>query len=291
MYSLYVKKEYNEKINRIGLRINRICPNREKGGCVFCLPDTFEREESQVESVGEQITRHIAGRKGRFIAYFQSETSTYGNEDDLMECFKVADEHPAIVEIVISTRPDFLSESIVKRLKELKKRTTVEIGVQSIHEKSLSFLNRNHSVDDIRSVMDLLCRYKINIGAHLIVGIPGESADDIKDSMEYLNTVEFLHEIKFHNLVIYKDTPLAKLGVEKEIPDLEQYIEILAECVKIMRPDIYITRCFTSNVMKNGIALNPFPGSKKHWMNSLFGYLRENNISQSMNWENSKVNA
>ena len=285
MYSQYIKKEYNEKINRIGLTINEECPNRINGGCVFCLPDTFERGSDGKLSVIQQIEKHIAGRSSSFIAYFQSETSTFGNEDELMEKFRIADDHPSIVELVISTRPDCLSESLVKKLKSLKKRLVVEIGVQSIHEKSLKFLNRNHSAESIFNTMELLCSNEINIGVHLIPGIPGESISDIQKTIRYLNTQEFLREIKFHNLVVYKGTPLSEYGVEKDIPDLNEYIEILTECIKFMRPDIYITRCFTSNVKKNGIALNPFEGSKKLWMNRLFGYLNENNIFQGMNWE------
>lgn len=291
MYSLYIKEEYKEKINRIGLGISSICPNRKNDGCVFCLPDTFERETYNNLSIAEQIERHINGRQGLYIAYFQSETSTYGDEDELMKCFSTADDHPAIAEIVISTRPDFLEESLVSKLKQLKKRVTVEIGVQSIHDKSLKLLNRNHTFADIEDAMDMLSDYKINSGAHLIVGLPGESLGDLLDSIRYLNSVEYLTEIKFHNLVIYKNTSLAELDVEEEIPDLNEYIEILSECVKIMRPDIYITRCFTSNVMKNGIAVNPFPGTKKHWMNSLFHYLKEYRIFQGMNWEKNGINA
>ncbi|MDD3051430.1 MAG: TIGR01212 family radical SAM protein [Candidatus Cloacimonetes bacterium] len=290
LYSSYLKEKYGKKVKKICLSTGIVCPHREKtGGCIFCQPETFiENNNFNKIPITEQINRQInefEDKECLFTAYFQDETSTAGEEAYVCKCINAAVQHPHIQEIIISTRPDYISKQLISNLKELEKKITLEIGLQSIHDKSLAFLRRGHDFRDIENCIDLCSAAKIDLGVHLIIGIPDESLSEIIETTDYVSDQKQIKFVKLHNLVAYRNTPLGELFEKNmiKLPEIKQYIDLLCEILPYLRKDIVITRLFTSNVLRNRTALNANTGSKKIWMNELDRKLRENNI-----WQGSK---
>lgn len=299
--SAYYKKKYGQRVFKIPLSTGIQCPQRVNNSpCVFCQPDTFIDQINQNHiSITDQINLMISKIHAKtgaqsFIAYFQENTSTYGDPQYLINCFKEADKHPQINELVISTRPDYLNEIILSLLKNIEKPLTIELGVQTTHDKSLLYLNRNHTQKDNQIAIELIHRFnqqnpnkKINIAVHLILGIPGESKTDMIDTIHFINQQD-IDEIKFHHLVVYKNTPLENLMIHSPFKpiytNLEEYCELLSEILSLLKPNTLISRFFTSNLIQDNTSLNQFPGIKKTWLNQLTKTLNNNNIHQGLNY-------
>lgn len=289
--SLY-KIKYQRRVFRLGLSLNRECPNRlSSTGCIFCQPESFTDLNLSDKSIKQQIDFLIPKLKAKcgqvgFIAYFQDNTSTCGPLDELRMAFQQADLHPDILEIVISTRPDFINTEIINIIKYIKKNVTVELGIQSIHDNSLQYLNRNHSQEDNQNAVNLLIKNNIPISAHLILGIPYETEEDIKKTIQWTINNGF-SELKLHHLVAYKGTRLGDIYEQEPslftLQDPDTYIRLLGELIKDIPGNIAISRFFTSNLNQTGKSLNQFPGIKKIWLNQLTKYLDDNDIYQGMN--------
>jgi uncharacterized protein len=286
-YSDYLLKKYGRKVFRVGLSIGTVCPHRqETGGCVFCNPETFTGEyQSASFSISQQLEIAIPRIKENcgdvaILAYFQDETSTAGNLIELRDKFSEALAHPEIIGLVLSTRPDYINPEVVEMLKSLDTEISIELGMQTIHNKSLEFLNRGHSHEQTTCAVQICKTAGFNVGVHLIVGIPGESKDEILQTIKYISSNENIDQVKFHNLVVYKNTELAQLVSPNQIMNIEEYIEVLAEVISYLREDIVISRLFTSNIRRNQLAVDSYTGNKTKWMNSLRLKLIEKNIVQ-----------
>ena len=288
-YGAYLKRLYGRRMFRVGLSINRACPHRERsGGCIFCLPETYtDNIRMEQKSPEEQLDILIPKiRKGcgdvGLLAYFQHDTSTAAPGTELKQIFEDTLKHSEINGLIISTRPDHLDEEIVKMLNTLQGDLFLEIGLQSIHQKSLDYLERGHTVKDSAEALRLCEEYGIKTGAHLILGIPGETEEDMLATIDYLNDRQNVSEIKFHNLVVYKGTKLAsKLNDLNEYStDPDAYISLLGRMLQHTNGDKVISRFFTSNLSRSNLTLNPFPGLKRGWMNRLTAWLDENDITQ-----------
>ena len=289
MFSNYVKQRYGKRTFRVGLSTGIPCPNRmNNGGCIYCNPGTFTGEyQAQGLTITEQFQQAVPRIKKScgdvaLIAYFQDETSTAGDIDHLFTLYKEAIQHPEVVALTLSTRPDYVDEMLLRRLAALSKPVTIEFGMQTIHDSSLSFLNRGHDFVQMERALDLCESFNIRTGVHLIIGIPGETHAMMRETIDYLTMRSNIAEVKFHNLVVYEHTTLDKMYREDDlhIPELTEYIELLADLLSRLRGDIVVSRLFTSNVRQSGIARNVFPGNKTKWMNQLRLYMIEKNIIQ-----------
>ncbi|MBT3169614.1 MAG: TIGR01212 family radical SAM protein [Candidatus Cloacimonetes bacterium] len=284
-YSQYLKTKFGKKVFRVGLSLGKICPHRLKNnGCVFCNPETFTGEyQSQNLSIKAQLENAIPRIKRAcgdvaLLAYFQDETSTAGSLDFLKVKFKQALSHPEIIGLVISTRPDFVNLEILELLKSFQVPLTIEIGLQSIHDKSLKLLNRGHTFEQAEKTIQQCGENGLDVGVHLIMGIPGESFADMKKTVQWISANKFIKQVKFHNLVVYKNTKLAEMNLP--ILTIDEYIEALANLLPHLRKDIVVTRLFTSNVRKNQLAVDNITGNKTKWMAKLRDYLYENELEQ-----------
>ncbi len=285
-YSTYLEKKFERKVFRVGLSIGIKCPNRiQNGGCIFCNPETFTGEyQSQNLSIEEQLEDAIPRIKKScgdvgFLAYFQDETSTAGDIEFLRNKFSRALSHPEILGLIVSTRPDFVNDEIVEMLLSFKVPVTVEIGMQSIHDKSLDFLNRNHDFLQTRKAIEICVKAGLDVGVHLIIGIPNESFDDILETIKYVSSNSFIKQVKFHNLVVYKNTKLAEMN-NIHLLSIDEYIDILLELIPFLRGDIVISRLFTSNIRRTQIVEGNYEGSKPEWLNKLRLKLIEKNYYQ-----------
>jgi radical SAM protein (TIGR01212 family) len=287
LYSDYLIKKFGRKVFRAGVSTGIVCPHREKnGGCNFCNPDTFTGDyQSENLSITEQLKDAVKRIKAscgdvQFLAYFQDETSTAGDPEFLKSKFEEALNFPEVLGLVVSTRPDALSESVINVLKNLNKPVTIEIGLQSIHDKSLKYLNRGHTFAQADKAIQICGEAGLQVGVHLIWGVPGETFDEMKATIEYVSSNPYIKQVKFHNLIIYKETKLAETISNNEIISIDEYIDLLCDLLPYLRGDKIITRLFTSNIKKNQLASGTITGNKTKWMNQLRMQLYAENIVQ-----------
>jgi radical SAM protein (TIGR01212 family) len=187
----YWKEKFGEKVYRVGIDGGFTCPTRDGtkgvGGCYFC--DEEGSRESYIKSsdgIENQIEAGICKLKkrgiNRFISYFQSYTSTYAPVDVLKEKYSLAFSHPDVVGISVSTRPDCINKENINLLNKIADEhyTIVELGIQSVHQKSLDLAGRKHTVQDSKEAVDMLKKGgKIEVVAHVILGLPGETESDM----------------------------------------------------------------------------------------------------------------
>ena len=236
------------KVQKISVDAGFTCPNRDgtigTGGCIYCRNDSFSPKYcNPVLSVKEQLElgKKFFSRKYpemKFLAYFQSYTGTYNkNVDSLLSIYSQALEVPDIVGIVISTRPDCISEEVLDRLSLINKshKVFIELGVESAHNKTLQLINRNHTWEDVVETTKKISSYNFQCGVHLIAGLPGESENMILETIDKITSLP-INTIKLHQLQVLKDTLLLKKLERKEITiplfSLEDYLLL---CVKIVK--------------------------------------------------------
>lgn len=256
-YSLnyYLKQTYGEAFYKISLDGGMTCPNRDgvldTRGCIFCSAGgsgDFASDRSlcvteQIEQGKSQVLRKHQGNS--FIAYFQAYTNTYAPLDYLQKIFMEAVSHPAIRILSIATRPDCLGEDVLSLLKELNqlKPVWVELGLQTIHASTASFIRRGYELPVFEQAVSHLRACHIPVIVHTILGLPGEDVDRMSETMRYLNTQD-IQGMKLQLLHILKDTDLARY-YEKHpffLPSMEEYFHILGRCISVLRPDIVIHR-------------------------------------------------
>jgi len=216
-FSLHYRLKFGFTVGKIPLDVGLRCPNRNRGGCIFCDASSFRPH--YLHSTGDIAAQIAAGkhhllknRFGHFFAYFQQETPTAAGSDKLLPLLATALEDSGCVGLIISTRPDYLDTYLLEQIASLvefsKKECLIELGLQSVHDRSLTFLNRNHLFADfIDACKRLRCFDCFEVGAHLLFGIPGESEDDM---LETVTTVCALgvDSLKLHHLQVVRKTQL-----------------------------------------------------------------------------------
>jgi len=254
-FSEELKRVFGCKVQRISVDAGCTCPNRDgtldTAGCVFCGGEgsgayCLRREltiSAQLEDGKEVMRRKYHARQ--FIAYFQAYSNTYAPATLLREMFREALAVPDIVGIIIATRPDCLPDDILDDLAELARHTYLwlEIGVQSAHDKSLLWMNRKH---DYACAADAIARAKLRnlkVCAHTIIGLPGESREDMLATANELNRLG-VDGVKLHLLHVMKDTKLADMHARGEIKLLErdEYVSLVCDILEHLDPHILIHR-------------------------------------------------
>lgn len=249
----YLKNKFGKKTVKLSLDGGFTCPNRDgtkgMGGCAFCSSsgsgDTAAGSGNIREDLNSQIK--LLSRKwpdAKYIAYFQSHTNTYAPVHILREKFTAALNHPDVVGIAISTRPDCLPGDVMELLEELNKKTFlwVELGLQSIHEETSKDMNMCYSLKDYDSAVKKLKEKRILTVTHLILGLPGETPSMMKESVKYVcETKPF--GIKLHMFNLVKGS-----SMEKSHPNyisfktMEDYIDLLLEIIQMIPPEIVLHR-------------------------------------------------
>lgn len=254
-FDSFLKNYFGEKIYKVSLDGGFTCPNRDgtigTGGCIFCSEGgSGDFATSNTLSVTDQITAGIemVSRKienGKYIAYFQAFTNTYGPIEKLESLYVEAIKDPRIVALAIGTRPDCLPPEVLDLLQRLNKikPVFVELGLQTIHEESASFIRRGYPLSCFDEAVFNLQKIGVFTVVHLILGLPYETEDMILQSVRYLNNLP-IHGVKFSMLHILKNTDLA-LFYEKhpfDVFTLESYVDLLLKCIRNLNPDIVIHR-------------------------------------------------
>lgn len=231
------------------------CPNRKgalgTAGCVFCDPASFSPARRtttspiarQVEHAVERLEQRRGG--SRFFAYFQPGTNTYAPVERLRTAYEEALAHPRVVGLIVGTRPDCVPDEVLDLLAELAKKTWVllEYGLQSIHVRSLDWIGRGHGYDAFLDAVARSRRRGLQIGAHVILGMPGETAADMRATAEELARLE-IDAVKLHNLHAVRGTRLAEMVAAGEValPTLSEYVGYAADFLERLPASCVIDR-------------------------------------------------
>ena len=298
-YSSFIKLHFGERVQKISLDIGFSCPNRDGskgfGGCTYCNNNTFNPDYCEPQkSVQQQLEQGIEffsrkGKNNKYLAYFQAYTNTYSDFESLKKLYDEALSVPKVVGLVIGTRPDCISEEIINYLDELSKKyfISLEFGVESTNEKTLLEVNRCHTFEETKATYKL-CRNKgFHLGAHIILGLPGETKKDLLQHAFELSKLP-IATLKLHHLQIVKNSVMAvqyNRNPEKfNLFTAEDYIEFIAEFISNIRPDIIIER-FISEAPKD-LLIAPKWGGLKNFeiVAKIDKLLIEKNIWQGKNY-------
>lgn len=256
-YSGYIKKRYGKRIQKISINTGFSCPNKtgEKGvgGCIYCNNNTFkpfycEPEKSVIQQLNEGISFFKQKYKSqKYFAYFQSNTNTYAGFDVLREVYSQALSHPDVIGIIIATRPDCINHEILKLIEDLacEKDVTIELGVESTLNRTLELINRGHSYEETKNAVNLINSFGFDIGIHMILGLPGETREEIINHARKISELP-ITSIKLHHLQIIKGTMLEKCYLDNnsfvDVFSLESYLDLAVEFLKYLRKDIVVER-------------------------------------------------
>ncbi len=247
----FYKTKFGKKVFKISLNPGFGCPNiKNNYGCIFCAHQSGDFAGDPKDSLVKQFEEVKARmekkwKDGYYIGYFQAGTNTYAPLPILKKCYEEILRQPNVVGLAIATRSDSISNEVMDYLEELNKKTylTVELGLQSIHAKTLKFINRGHDLENFTNCVKELKKRKIAVVVHIINGLPYESKNDMIETVKYLNQLG-IDGIKIHMLHILKNTPLAEIYNKEHFPILtkEEYIAIVCEQLRYLNKNIVIHR-------------------------------------------------
>lgn len=292
-YSLneYYQQKFGKKVYKLSISAGLSCPNRDgtlaTGGCIFCSrggSGEFAASCSlSITDQLEQAKRRIASktRDNAYIAYFQPFTNTYGEIDYLRKIYFEAIAPEEIVGLSIATRPDCLPDEVLELLIEINdiKPVTVELGLQTIHPATAAYIRRGYDLTVYDKAVKKLHSIGIEVVTHLILGLPGESADMMIESVRYAGRVS--DGIKLQLLHVLKDTDLADAyAAEKiEVLSLEEYTDVLCRAIEVLPPNVVIHR-LTGDGDKRSLIAPLWSADKKRVLNHIKKALDDREINQ-----------
>lgn len=291
-YDYYLKTTFGQKIYKLSLNGGMTCPNRDgrigTGGCIFCseggsgefTPSPILSVSEQIQCAKEKVSRKITS--GRYIAYFQPFSNTYAPVSYLEPLFSEAIFHPEIAGLSIATRPDCLPPDVLKLLGRLAriKPVWVELGLQTIHSKTAALIRRGYDLSCFEQAQQKLVKAGICVTAHVIFGLPGESREEMLDTVKYLGTLP-IDGIKLQLLHVLRNTRLAKLYQEQPFPlmDLNQYADLVVEAIGWLPPEVIIQRISGDGPRELLIAPS-WSSNKRLVLNTITRRFHERNIYQ-----------
>lgn len=289
-----LKRVFGEKVAKISIDGGFSCPNRDGkvgfGGCIFCGEKGAGEFTSERGIIKDQASEQVSiikkkWKTDKFIVYFQNFTNTYAPIEKLKSLYEEALEIPGVVGLAIATRPDCLDEEVMKYLSELNKRTFlwVELGLQSIHDKTSRFIRRGYPLEIYDKAISNLKIENIRIVTHLIIGLPYETREEIIQSIKYVgNTMTW--GIKLHSLYIQRDTDLYKYFERNpfRILSKDEYVEIVTEGLMYLPKDFIIHR-ITGDADKNLLVEPKWSGDKLSVLAQIDSVMKEKDIYQGQN--------
>ena len=255
VYSFYLRSQFGQRIQKVSIDGGFTCPNVDGtvavGGCTFCDNRSFSPSRRIPRgAIREQIDEGIRGlqrryRCAKFLAYFQPATNTYAPVSRLRELYEEALSHPLVVGLAIGTRPDCVNDEVLDLLEEFAARTylSVEYGMQTIHDRSLDWMNRGHHHQATVDAIERSRGRGFQVCAHLMLGLPGESHDDMMATASEVARLN-LDAVKIHNLYAVRDTPLAGQVSRGEVKlmDRSSYVHTVVDFLERLPPTTVIER-------------------------------------------------
>lgn len=256
-YSSFIKLNFGERVQKIALDVGFTCPNRDGskgyGGCTYCNNNSFNPGYCEPgNSITQQLEQGIAFFSKRhkyqnYFAYFQAYTNTFSDIESLKKMYDEALAFPQVVGLIIGTRPDCISDELIDYLSFLSKKhfISLEFGVESTLNKTLLAINRCHTFEDSKTAFENCANKGIHLGAHLIIGLPGETRAELLDHATEISKLP-IETLKMHHLQIVKQTVMAvqyKRNPENfDLFTSLDYIDFISDFIGYLRPDISIER-------------------------------------------------
>lgn len=257
-YNSYFTRLFGGRVQKISIDAGFSCPNRDgtlsTGGCTFCSNQAFNPSYCRPDkSIRQQIEEGIEfhqrryRRAAQYLAYFQPFSNTYKPLEELQRIYQQALEVPGVIGLVIGTRPDLVDEALLQYFGALRETHYVmlEYGVESVYDETLRRVNRGHDFATAEKTIRMTAQHGIPCGAHFIFGLPGETKEMMLKAADILSELP-LTTVKFHQLQIFKDTPMAKEYLQHpehfHLFDLDEYIDFVIDFIERLRPDIVIER-------------------------------------------------
>lgn len=276
----FYKNKFKSKVFKVSLNGGFTCPNKDGKvgirGCIYCsrtgsgefAGNIKDNLLKQFDDVKEMMSKKWPNSK--YIAYFQANTNTYAPLDVLKEKYETVYKLPNVVGLSIATRPDSIEDDVYDYLEKLSKETylTVELGLQSIHEKTNKIINRCHSLECFNKAVKELRKRNINVVVHIINGLPYETKEMMIDTVKYLNNLD-IQGIKIHMLHILKNTDLYDMYQKEKFHVLsrDEYVSIVCEQLRYLREEIVINR-ITGDPKEDDLV-------EPTWLIKKFGVLNE----------------
>ena len=284
-----LREQYGTKVYKLALSSGCSCPNRDgtlgDRGCIFCDGAGAFAASGEIRVQLEQAKSRVAAKVGegaKYIAYFQSFTNTYGPIDRLRALYLAAIEPEEIVALSIATRPDCLGEEVLELLEELNRRKPVwvELGLQTIHPKTADYIRRGYNLPVYENAVAQLKARGITVIVHQILGLPGETANMMTETAQYIGQ-SGVDGVKFHLLHVLRGTDLAadwEAGVFRTM-ELDEYIAVLEECVRRIPREMVIHR-LTGDGAKKDLLAPLWSGDKKRVLNAIHQAFLRDNVEQ-----------
>ena len=300
-FGKYMKALYGQPVYKVNVDAGFTCPNRDgsvsTGGCIFCNNESFRPPAcSGSEPLRVQVERGIPYLRSRygaekFLVYFQPYTNTYAPVQVLERLYREALSFPGVIGLAIGTRPDCVDEEKIALLEALAREAfiLVEYGLQSVHDKTLRFINRGHDYETFLRALELTRGRGIRTGAHIILGLPTEGRDEMLAMADELSTlpVEFL---KIHQLQVVKGTRLAEQYAERPFPTFgdEEYLELLSDFLERLAPKIVLQRLFAA--APEEILIAPvWNRTRSEFLIDLDSVMEQRGSWQGKKWKGKKV--
>lgn len=287
--NIYTKRQFGYKVYKLALSASSNCPNRDgkisSGGCIFCSEvGSSEFSAPNYMGISEQIeyAKKLIKNKmenGKYIAYFQGYTGTYGNLEYLRKCYIEACMHKDIVGISIATRADCLGAKEMQMLKEISdiKPLWVEIGLQTSNEETAREINRGYDNEVYEKAMYELKKINAHRITHVILGLPHESRRDVLNTIKYINDKS--DGVKLHLMHIIRGTKLEVIYRNNILKPMDsaEYYELVADCLELLDDNIVVHR-LTGDGAKKDLIAPLWSGDKKRVLNELNKKLRDRGI-------------
>jgi len=257
-YSNYFRKIYGGRLQKVSIDAGFTCPNRDgtsgTGGCSFCNNDAFNPSYCHPsKSISDQLKTGIGFLKHRYrspagyLAYFQAYSNTYAPLDKLRVMYNEALSYPGIAGLIIGTRPDCIDDEKLDYIRSLSDKyfVAIEYGIESCYDRTLKRINRGHTFADAVNAVRKTASKKIKTGAHFILGLPGESYDDMMNQAEIISGLP-LDTVKFHQLQIIKGTAMEKEYFQNpaafRLFEFSEYVEFFVKFLERLNPGIVVER-------------------------------------------------
>ncbi|KIL08405.1 hypothetical protein SR42_05195 [Clostridium botulinum] len=293
----FLREKFGEKVFKISLDGGFSCPNRDgkvsKGGCVFCSArgsgDYAGSRNFSITNQFNNVKTMMANKwkSGKYIAYFQAYTNTYAPVDELRQKYEEAINQEGVVALSIATRPDCLEDDVLDLIEELSKKlyVWVELGLQTINDDVAKKINRGYDLKVFDDAMTRLKERNIDVVVHSILGLPGESQDDMLKTIDYI-AHSGAQGIKLHLLHLMKDTKMVELYESGELQFLSQedYIKLICKAVSMLPKEMVVHR-LTGDAPRD-LLIGPMWSLKK-WdvLNAIDKTLEDNDIYQGKNFD------
>ena len=281
----FFRNKFNSKVFKVALNAGFSCPNYKTGGCIYCKSgsgNSYKNMDLIEQFDLVKIPLEKKWPNSKYIAYFQANTNTYADVDILREKYKSVLKIPNVIGLDIATRSDALSDEVLDYLEELNKKTflMVELGLQSMHEDTLKFINRGHDLNNFEEALLKLKERNIFTVVHIINGLPGETKEMMVETAKYLNSLG-INGIKIHMLYVSKDTPLAKMYLANPFHMLskEEYIDIVCEQLEYLSPEVVIMR-ITGDPLKEDVIAPTWLLKKFSVLNDIDKEMKKRDIYQ-----------